>query len=191
VTQYYRIQPDLDAFPPFKLDNFDFLNKLGDKLELSDFGKPVKNDWKPVKGTYVINAYTSTIPDITTWQTDMLALNQKAYDALKDMLETFGELLPIEVNDETYYLFNVVERLPDDAIDMDNSEYEYYEEEPVGFRILNLDAKNIPEERMIFCVQNDFAYNLYCDDRFIKLLEEKGLKGLHFNTTLIDPYFKK
>lgn len=189
MTQYYRIQPDLETYMRFQLDNFDFLDKLGDEFELSDFGKPLQHAWRPVKGKFFPGVAARTLPDISTWQTDMLILNQKAYDALKDVLQPFGELLPVEVESDTYYLFNVLKRLPDEVIDEDKSEYEYYEEEPVGFRVLNFNEKEIPEENMLFCLQKDFAYNIYCDNRFQQLLKDNGLVGLYLNTTLIDPYF--
>ena len=191
MTQYYRIQPDLEKYMRFQLDNFDFLDKLGEEFELSDFGSPLQHAWRPVKGKFFPGVAARVLPDISTWQTDMLILNQKAYDLLKETLEPFGELLPVEIESGTYYLFNVLKRLPDEVIDVEKSEYEYFEEEPVGFRVLNYSGNNIPEENQIFCLQNDFAYNIYCDDRFKKLIEGKGLHGLHFNKTLIDPYFER
>jgi hypothetical protein len=175
----------------FELDAFDFLDKLGEVFELEDFGKPMQDSWQPVSGKLLPQVGgATTAPDITTSSTDMLVLNQKAYDTLKDTLEPFGELLPIVVNDETYYLLNVLHRLPEEVIDSENSEYEYYDEEEVGFKTLRFDENKIPEDSLIFCVQNKFAYNIYCDDRFKKLIEDNELGGLYFNTTLIDPYFK-
>jgi hypothetical protein len=174
----------------FQLDNFDFLDKLGEEFELSDLGKPIQHAWQPVKGKFYPGVAARSVPDISTWEADMLILNQKAYDSLNEILQAYGELLPVDVDSETYYLFNVLARLPENVIDVDNSEYEYYEEEPVGFRVLKFDEKNIPDDQLLFCVQNDFAYNLYCGDRFKDLINEKGLSGLYFNPTLIDPYFK-
>lgn len=177
----------------FELDGYDFLNKLGDEFELSDFGKPMLHAWKTVKGKFNPKAAGATkIPDITIWQTDLLVLNQKAYDLLKDNISSLGEFLPIEVGSDTYYLFNMLERLSDDVIDTNKSEYEYHatEEKPVGFKSLYFDENNIPQEKWIFCIQNDFAYNAYCDERLKNLIEENSLSGLYFNTTLIEPYFK-
>lgn len=191
VTQYYRIQPEPDTYMNFELDAYDFLDKLGEDFELSDFGKPMQDKWQVVKGKFYPKlGGATTAPDITTWSTDLLVLNQKSYDILKDTLEAYGELLPILVEDNTYYLLNVLTRLPDEVIDSEKSEYEYYDEEEVGFKVLNFDEKNIPEEKLIFCVQNNFAYNIYCDDRFKNIIADNGLGGLYFNTTLIDPYFK-
>ena len=192
VTQYYRIQPEQEQYMEFKLDGFDFLNKLGEKYELSDLGKPIQHDWQPITGKFYPRVNATKDPDITTWQTNFLVLNQKAYDALKVTLEPLGELLPLEVESGSFYLFNPLVRLPDDAIDLETSEYEYHqtEEEPVGFKVLNFNAINIPEDKPLFCMQNDFAYNLYCDERFKKMVEENWLSGLVFNSTLIDPYFK-
>jgi len=175
----------------FQLDNFDFLDKLGDEYELSDFGTPLQHAWQLVKGKFFPGVAARVLPDISTWQTDMLILNQKAYDSLKEILQPFGELLPVEVESDIYYLFNIVVRLPDEVIDTDKSEYEYFEEEPVGFRVLAFNENKISDENIFFCLQNDFAYNIYCDDRFKSLVEENGLGGLFFNTTLIDPYFKE
>lgn len=190
MTQYYRIQPEQAKYMRFELDGYDFLDKLGEKFELSDFGKPMQQAWQPVKGKFYPKVDATTVPDITTWQTDLLLLNQKAYESLKEILEPLGELLPVEVESDTYYLFNVLARLPDNVIDTEKSEYEYYEEEAVGFRILNFVEKNIPTDKLLFCVQNNFAYNIYCDERLKNFINEKGLCGLYFNTTLIDPYFK-
>jgi hypothetical protein len=192
VTQYYRIQPEQEQYMEFKLDGFDFLNKLGEKYELSDLSKPIQHDWQPIKGEFYPRVNAREFPDITTWQTSFLVLNQKAYDALKEVLEPLGELLPLEMESGSYYLFSPQVRLPDDAIDMDKSEYEYHqtEEEPVGFKVLNFNADKIPEDKLLFCMQNDFAYNIYCVDRFKDIVTEKGLFGLVFNTILIDPYFK-
>lgn len=193
MTQYYRIQPEQDQYMYFELDAYDFLDKLGEEFELSDFGKPMLHAWQPVKGKFYPKVGNATkSPDITTWKTDFLVLNQKACDILKDTLELIGELLPVEVASDTYYLFNALERLSDDVIDMDNSKYEYHatEEKPVGFSVLKFNTNKIPQDKSIFCVQNDFAYNVYCDDRFINTIKENDLGGLFFNPTLIDPYFK-
>lgn len=191
MTQYYRIQPEQEQYMYFELDAYDFLDKLGEEFELSDFGKPMQKAWQPIKGKFYPKIGGATAaPDITTYSTDLLVLNQKAYDALKDTLEPFGELLPILVEDQTYYLLNVLSRLADEVIDAENSEYEYYDEEEVGFKVLNFDANKIPQDSLLFCIQNKFAYNIYCDDRLKSLIQDKGLAGLHFNTTLIDPYFK-
>lgn len=193
MTQYYRIQPEPDQYMYFALDTYDFLNKLGEEFELSDFGKPMSHAWQPVEGKFYPKVGNATkIPDITTWQTDLLILNQKACDILRDTLQSLGELLPVEVGSDTYYLFNVLERLADDVIDMANSEYEYHatEEKPVGFKVLNFNVNNIPQDKLLFCVQNDFAYNIYCDDKLKNIVNENDLGGLFFNTTLIDPYFK-
>ena len=192
MTHYYRIQPEQEQYMKFELDAFDFLDKLGEKYELSDLGKPIQHDWQPIKGVFHRRIGADVIPDITTWQTNFLVLNQKAYDALKEMLEPLGELLPLVVESDTYYLFNPLVRLPDDVIDMEKSEYEYHntEEEPVGFKVLYFNENTIPEDELLFCLQNDFAYNIYCDVRFKNIVSEKGLCGLCFNATLIDPYFK-
>lgn len=173
----------------FELDGFDFLNKLGDKFELGDFGKPLLNDWQPVKGKYYPKINADVIPDITTWQTDLLALNQKAYAVLKDTLASLGEFLPVEVESETYYLFNVLTRLADDVIDSEKSEFETHQDEVVGFRTLHFLEQNIPQDFLLFCVKHDYAYNIYCDDRFKQLVTESELSGLYFNPVLIDPYF--
>ena len=189
MTQYYRIQPELEKYMRFQLDNFDFLDKLGEEFELTDLGKPIQHAWQPVKGKFYPGVAARVQPDISTWQTDMLILNQKAYNHLAEMLHPYGELLPVDVDSETFYLFNVLARLPADVINMEKSEYEFHEEEPVGFRVLRFDEKNIPQKQLLFCVQNAFAYNIYCDDRFKNMISDKGLGGLYFNTTLIDPYF--
>ena len=85
---------------------------------------------------------------------------------------------------------NLTFSLPDEIIDNDNSEYEYHDEEEVGFKVLNFLEEKIPAENLLFCAENDLAYNIYCDDQFRELVEAHDLKGLHFNPTLIDPYFK-
>ena len=174
----------------FELDNFDFLNKLGDKFELSDLGQPIQHAWVPIKGKFFPKVAARTLPDITTCEADMLLLNPKAYDCLNETLSSYGELLPVEIGDDTYYLFNLLTRLEDSVIDTENSEYEYFEEEPVGFRVLNFNENNVPQDKILFGVEGGLAYNLYCDDRFKNILEENDLNGLFFNTTLIDPYFK-
>ena len=191
MTQYYRLQPDPSIYMNFDLDGYDFLNKLGDELELSDFGKPLQHIWQPVIGRFTPKSSVArTAPDISTWQTDLLIINQKAYGLLKDTFEAYGELLPVEIDSETHYLFNVLTRLPDEVIDTEKSEYEYYEEEPVGFKTLFFVEKNIPGDTLLFCMQNNFAYNIYCDDRFKNMVNDNGLGGLIFNPVLIDPYFK-
>lgn len=174
----------------FQLDNFDFLDKLGEEYELSDLGKPIQHAWKPVKGKYYPGVAARNVPDISTWEADMLILSQKTYDQIGEQLQPYGELLPVEVESGTCYLFNLLARLPENVIDTDGSEYEYYEDEPVGFRTLHFNANNIPADQLLFGVQSHFAYNLYCGDRFKDLVKQNGLGGLYFNTTLIEPYFK-
>lgn len=190
MKQFYRIQPVQDTYRYFELDAYDFLDKMGEEFEISDFGKPIQHAWRPIKAKYFSKiGGATTIPDITTYSTDMLALNQKAYDVLKATLEAYGELLPILVDDETYYLYNVTTRLPDDVIDFEKSEYEYVQEELAGLKTLIFAESKVAQDIQLFCVQNEYAYNIYCDDRLKNLVEENGLGGICFNPTLIDPYF--
>ncbi len=60
-------------------------------------------------------------------------LSPKAYRLLKELLEPFGEFLPVTIDDERYFTFNCLTFV--DA-DESQSEKQLYEGEEVGIKSL-------------------------------------------------------
>lgn len=186
----YRIKDDFEHYLISGLghselrkvhDNFPIVRRI---LSQSSTNESVKDLWKHVdfhmhdgssdkKGTLM--------PDITQWKCGFI-LKNSAFECLHEHLAPFGEFLDASVNGESVHLFSC---LTFGKEDMTQSIVDYADGIPVGLEHLVFDEKDI-EDKLVFKSKRQYGGVLYCGDQFKVLCELHGLKGLRFDTDLLN-----
>ena len=109
-------------------------------------------------------------------------MSEKAYSKLKQALGDFGEYLPVAIDDDIWYVFNILKK-GDALIDVSSSEREVVDGVQMGINSITFKDDNSP---MIF--KTDFYKNvrIFCTDEFKRLVQGAGLTGLKFNTDRVN-----
>lgn len=176
----YKIKKYFDEYYTFTIKN----SELGSKMPSYSpkfRAKPRLDQWvTPNAEFYASDTYSEEIPripDITTWVTGNLVLNQKAYDALADKLSASGEFLPISVEGIDYYMLNTLKVIPTEGIDLSQS-MDFIDsgvnrgKTNVGFDPSTLDGA------IVFKTPTDHLLYSYGTDDFKALVDQHGLTGL-------------
>lgn len=108
-------------------------------------------------GFSAIEARENLTPDLALWIDATLLLSPKAFRLLGDLLSPCGEFLPIEVEGETYQIFNCLNAVQ-----------------------INANAQN-----ELVCkpleVSSELDFGLYCTERFKAIVHSFELQGIVFN----------
>lgn len=119
----YRLTPNVEEFCllyPLESEQFS-------RRAFPFRGKKLADRWHKIECSFDVSN-EQAIPDIAGFQTsgDMV-YSPKAIAILKPILESTGELLPVEVNGETWFIHNVTECIR--ALDTNGSEWDEFEGE--------------------------------------------------------------
>jgi len=188
----YRVCEDFENFLSFDCTPEELQSKMGENflymLNLS--GPEAQPDWIKPNGLFRLdeqNTTASQLPDISYWATSHPVFNQKAYNALATPLESYGEFLPVNVQGNTYYIFNILNVLDESFIDLDKSEQEFetIDGETMRTGLHKLQFKeNLLNDTLVFKTAYDDYINVFCNDKFKQLVEEADLKGITFKLDL-------
>lgn len=141
------------------------------------------SDWWPMPDTEFIpiDDDSAPIPDIAKWIDASLVLSPKAYRLLGDTLKEYGELLPITVKKETYYIFNC---RTFGQVKKELCEKSYYDGEEAGIKTIVFDLDDV-SPKLVFKTDYNAGLELYCGERLKKLVEDFGLRGVIFSSELV------
>jgi hypothetical protein len=114
------------------------------------------------------------LPDIGHVAVGSIVLSQESANLLKESLEPFGELLPIDAEGTTYYLYNVTTII--DALDPDKTirRRSGLVKKPV------FDNGKIPDGIRVFKIPETQVSRLYVRQDIKALIERYGLTGARF-----------
>ncbi|AQT59212.1 hypothetical protein [Cellvibrio sp. PSBB023] len=181
----YKLRADRENYLNFYLDSYAIEKIIGDFFLLyedhwADF-------WKKVPGTFTDDSDSNNVvkvPDITVWATqNCLALNQNAYDKLKQHLAEFGELLPIECEGTPYWLFHSTNKTGMEHVDLNQSARQVDEVDYVEMQALVFKEDSL-KDQLVFQTEFSNHRNMYCTEEFKTLVDSNGLKGLYFSRDL-------
>ena len=182
----YRLKYDRFNYMVFDISFNEIAAKLGTPFALHDTTAKWQDFWVPLTGFFYDDSDSENvikIPDITCRFTDDLAMNQRAYDLLKEDLSPYGEFLPITVEGIQYWILHVNKFTDMAAVDEANSS-RFIDEST----FINLEALAFKEDvigdLLIFKTEYIDYRNIYCTEKFKTLIENSGLKGLAFTTDL-------
>ena len=181
----YKLRADRDKYLNFFIDPYDIELIMGDYFLL---GQPAwAGFWKSVNATFYKDSDHGSallVPDVTVWGTsNCLALNQKAYEALRVDLHPFGEFLQVASEGIPYWVFHSTLQTDLEFVDETKSkriidEVDYVEMQSLVFNEKLLDKK------LIFQTEFSNYRNMYCTEEFKSRVESNDLKGLYFSTDL-------
>lgn len=150
------------------------LDALGDFI-----GESRAHEWRPVPMFWASDEGLP-VPDLAE-EAGGLVLNQRAYEALNDLLAGHGEFLDMQVQGVgAHWLFNVTSM--SDALDESASELKYFR----SGRIMDVERYSFDADKLVgetvFRLSQLPAGRLYCTDAFKLRVEESELRGLEFVT---------
>lgn len=119
------------------------------------------------------------VPDIGVFG-GTLVLSPRASRFLGDSLSSYGELLPISVGSERFYILNCLTLR---SADEQKCLYEYYDGEKLNLRHLVLTEE--AQDHMVFKVEAESFLTLYCNSRLKDIVEQYELTGLEFDANLL------
>jgi hypothetical protein len=148
-------------------------------------GNARTNEWVMPEASFYYSenfeGIRETLPDITIWSAGVLVLNTNAYKVFKNVLEKSGEFLPISIQDEIYYLLNVLYIIPETAINKEKSIEFVDSGVHLGQSNVSFDESFLTLEGLaVFKTPTDRLVFSYCTDQFKKLYEQNDFKGLVF-----------
>lgn len=123
----------------------------------------------------------ASIPDICEWRAACLVLSPKSHELLKTALAPFGELLPVLIENKTYYIFNC---LTLGMVDEINSKQDIQNGAFMGIKHIQFNSVDV-ERKSIFKTTFDRCSTVYCDEKIKSIAEANQLTGIEFRSDLI------
>ncbi|WP_444941262.1 hypothetical protein ACJJI3_01585 [Microbulbifer sp. ZKSA004] len=141
--------------------------------------------WPPMGAHFLSNEgfEGSPIPDISSGLGATLVLSPKAKRYLGDLLESYGELLPVEAEGEVYYLFNCRTFGQED---LDVSQHEYLGDTPISLKALAFTGD--AEKLATFKSKFENCATVFCNEQFKCAVEKFELTGISFDENLVEQF---
>lgn len=135
-------------------------------LDVIKNGLTCKVDKDAIKQNYDINLFTN-----------YLVLNKKAFDAIGNHLQAYGEFIPLKC-DKELHLFNPLEF---ENEDLTLTEKTYLNGIEDGLKSLVFKS----DEKLVFKSKIQGGSSIFCNSAFKTLVKENNLSGLTFNNDLV------
>lgn len=143
-------------------------------------GKPRQHNWYPPRVKLKSDSFNEgkKVPDIGHIAVGSIVLSERAVEILKKHLEPYGELLPLDVEGETYYLYNVTKII--DALDQNKS----VKRSSGIIKQAAFNPSKIPVDVEVFKVPETqvslIYFNEISGENIKTLIEKHGLVGARF-----------
>jgi hypothetical protein len=170
----YRLQSDLGKYRDSVVaagDESAFLNLFNG----NPIGRPIQEvtiAWAPDSLRIRVGDYHCVYPSVPVF-------SRKAVTAMSDLLEANGELLPIMISGEEFFLFNVTRII--DSVDVSRSKIFWSDDET---EVLDIDVHVFFPERLedavIFKIPQLPTWEIYVTDTFVDRVKSARLKGFWF-----------
>lgn len=152
--------------------------KRNEQLCLVDnYGYPMLNTWQPINFEWDIEDGNKP-RDIFLYLGYILIGNGKSVSALRMMIDNSKcEILPIKIDKEEYYVFNICETLVN-VLDRRKSKIEYFKDKSIKWisqYVFSPDYKDTP----IFHIA-EMSSPIFVSDTIVEYIKEAGLIGLKF-----------
>jgi hypothetical protein len=178
-----KILRDHEHYMEFTTDLEEMLDAIGPRvgdLEFMHFSRhnlSLAEHWESFSGTFKkVRTGADQLPDITCWRGATLVLSDAAKNVLETQLKACGELLPINCNGQTYYIFNCLELA---SLNMDLSKQLPLEQDLIEFENIVFDKSN-SQEIQLFKSKEEGCTAVFCSEKFAQMVNENGLKGIRF-----------
>lgn len=185
MAEFYAIRNESTQYMELDLEILDVANSAPEDIDpdsifnFSIENLPMSTWWKSPDTTFVGSGKRQIkIPDIAKWLDGTLILSPKAHRYLAELLLPLGELLPVHVSGETYYIFNCqVFGVDEESFSQKN---EYEQVECIAFS----NETTSP----VFKSKFEGGFSLFCTDLFKDAVNSFDLKGILFDKNLIEVF---
>ncbi len=180
----FKVLPDYGNFSAFRLPMKDLMLKLGKKippkklmhfyrhnLSLLEHWQNISATFEPVEGI----TEDQNQPDISTWVSGTLVMSDKSRNVLTG-LEDLGEILPVETNQGTYWIFNCSTIV---AADESRSSRTVESGQVLDIQTLVFNTESI-DDKLLFKTDYDGFRSLFCTDKFRTQVIDNKLGGILF-----------
>ena len=177
----YSLHPDVDHFLTFAINADEAERVLGKDTTFHFDESPVSyaSSWRPMEIEFYASSYkkVSALPDISQ-ANGRLFLNEKAFDALCQELESCGEFLPVTYKSGKGYLLNIL-TTADDALDAKLCTKNKWGD----ITWMAFQEDKLPPQTL-FRTEFDDYLSVFCRDSFRDQYESARLTGLIFSEDL-------
>jgi len=176
ASEVWILDFDANRFAGLLCVNEQDLDLLADAFR----GEPLGPEWRPIDMYWETDGDTRPRSDFSTIVGGGLVLNERAKEALSDLLEGRGELLPLRVRDDgDHYVFNVT-RLSE-ALNQGRSELAFFR----SGRIMDVDRYEFHSSKLsadaIFKLPQIPEMYTFVTDAFRERVDQEGLTGFIFD----------
>lgn len=144
-------------------------------------GETRKNGWQPIKVNIINegdNGEKLNKSDSPWLGSNSLIIRQSAIDKIGGFLEKYGELLPLDCDEDNVVIFNPTVVV--DALDENASSILRFKSGKVMRIVDYVFRPEVVTDKHIFKIPNIRASSTFVSDHFVDLWISAGLKGLKF-----------
>jgi hypothetical protein len=142
-------------------------------------GAPMKRPWSDVTIGWDPDMRRLPKGDFPSLFTNVPVFSRKAATALADLLKGNGEMFPVVISDEEYYVFNVTRVI--DALDESRSEIIRFDDTS---RVMDIHSHFFLPERLeeasIFKIPQVLTMDVFVTEVFVERVQSAKLKGFKF-----------
>ena len=161
---YQELDLEIDDFIANMPENIDYGTVHDFSIEniaLAQYWKPLRTGFSEIKGE------KNLIPDVANWIGATLLLSPKANRYLNELLSPFGEFLPVQIENDTFYIFNCLTIADGNLL---NGKFSFNEESI--------------ENKIIFKTPQQQCIDIYCTEQLKSAIETFELQGVIFDSNL-------
>nr|WP_086938772.1 hypothetical protein [Thaumasiovibrio occultus] len=144
--------------------------------------KGLSDIWVNESTTFTQHFKSATrTPDVSVWS-NCLVLNSHAYQVLHRTIAADGEFLPLTIDGDDYFIFNVLTFGKEDPA---QTEPEIFQGLELGILSLGFIEDDLTN-KSVFKSEKQGCSLLYCTDVLKDLIEHHQLSGIHFDQDLLE-----
>jgi hypothetical protein len=162
--------------------NLVFPNESGSEIVYHFDGRPLLTSWKKwVLDILYDDDMNRKLPpsDFPSFAPHIPVFSTRAFKLLSDFLVPFGEFLPVDCNDDEYFIYNVTKIV--DALDEEKSTIKRFKSSGRIMEITNYEfesilLKNVP----IFKIPQTSLMDVFVTESFVEQIRKHELIGFSF-----------
>jgi hypothetical protein len=182
----YKLRFDRNKYLAFDISPDELEEKLGEDYFFM-LDEPIWTEfWQALEVQFHDDSdkkNISSLPDITCWFTDQLVLNEHAYNTLSEVLNPYGEFLPVKYKGTSFWVFHVTKLTSLDVIDQTDSARTVEASGHIEVERMSFISSTV-KDLLVFKTEYNGFKNVYCSDKLKSILDDADLKGLVFNENL-------
>lgn len=142
------------------------------------YGESHAATWKPLEVEFNPHTADQPVGDYLGYKSNLPTITQKAVDALQNVIQQTGELLPLICKEKPLWAFNVTNVL-EGALDLEQSIYSLVSTGHLHSIKKYVFKEDVVADQYIFR-ESKINGKLFVTDRFRSIVEDAGLLGFEF-----------